>query len=144
MAGDQNNEKWSAGSLIIISGSLTPAEISNALVTQPTQAFERGSSLSPGNRQSGTRDAHVWILESGLDSSEPLEAHVTRLIEFLEAKQDKLKELVPSCQFQIFCGFSSEIGQGGFVLDAALLRRLTVLPLDLVLDLYPPSDPNAD
>jgi hypothetical protein len=85
------------------------------------------------------RQESSWILESGLDESEPLNLHINKLLLSIESKVERFKELMSVCDIEIFCGFSSENGQGGFVLDAELLKRMSIIPLDLVLDLYPAS-----
>ena len=64
------------------------------------------------------------------------------LLEMLEPKLDRLRELASRCSMDVFCGFSSESGQGGFTLDPDLLIRLGEIPGGgLNLDLYPPTEP---
>ena len=43
----------------------------------------------------------------------------------------------------VFCGFSSTSGQGGFCLDPNLMARLVALNLPLTLDLYAPKRHDA-
>lgn len=120
------NKKWHSASLRIVSLTMSPAEITKTLGIEPTRAYAIGTPVK-------------WILESGLDESEPLNLHINKLLLLIESKVERFKELISVCDIEIFCGFSSENGQGGFVLDAELLKRLNIIPLDLVLDLYPAS-----
>lgn len=135
----KSNEKWSRASLRITSQSKSAAEITKLLRTEPSEAYEKGASLSRTNPQSPARQESLWVLESGLHESQPLEAHITKLLSFIERNLSVLKDLLLDCEIDLFCGFSSSNGQGGFVLTSDLLKRITVLPIDIVLDLYPPE-----
>lgn len=141
-----SDEKWSRASLRISSNTMSAAEITHTLGLKPTSSYEKGTPLSKRNPKSAVRQQSVWILESGLDSSQPLAQHIACLVALVEEKIDVLKKLLPICDIDIFCGFSSESGQGGFVLNAALLKRITAIPIDIVLDLYPPAndEPESD
>lgn len=81
----------------------------------------------------------VWVLQSSLPQDRGMEEHLAVLLEFAESRADALRALLPDCRMDIFCGFSSGSGQGGFSLSPQLLRRLADLPLTLGLDLYPPG-----
>lgn len=133
------DENWSTASLRIGSKTMSIGEITDIMGVKPTESYEKGTPLSRRNPKSAVRQESLWIKESGLDSSEPINTHISSLISLIENKVDLFKQLIPNCHIQIFCGFSSESGQGGFVLDAGLLKRLTLIPLDMTLDLYPPS-----
>ena len=81
-------------------------------------------------------------MDSGVPDSEPIAVHLHALLEMLEPKLDRLRELASRCSMDVFCGFSSESGQGGFTLDPDLLIRLGEIPGGgLNLDLYPPTEP---
>ncbi|MGK7899881.1 MAG: DUF4279 domain-containing protein [Hormoscilla sp.] len=120
------DQKWDSASLRIVSKTITPAGITKTLGIEPTRAYAIGTPVK-------------WILESGLDESEPLNLHINQLLLLIESKVERFKKLMSVCDIEIFCGFSSENGQGGFVLDAGLIKRMGIIPLDLVLDLYPAS-----
>jgi hypothetical protein len=77
------------------------------------------------------------MCESGLVDTEPLERHVSAVLEFIETRIARMQALSALCNLSIFAGFSSP--SGGFTLDTSLLRRLSTLPFDVVLDLYPPE-----
>lgn len=131
------DNKWNSATLRISSNTISAAEITVILGVKPTNSYEKGTPVSSRNPKSLLRQESVWLLESGLDNSEPLDTHIAKLISLVEGKFDLFKELIPVCHIDIFCGFSSENGQGGFVLDAGLLKRLTAIPVDIVFDLYP-------
>jgi len=133
------DKNWNSASLRIGSKIMSAAEITDLLGIKPTESYEKGTPLSSRNPKSSVRHESLWIKESSLDSSKPLNTHIASLILPIESQVDLFKQLIPSCHIELFCGFSSESGQGGFVLDAALLKRLTLIPLDITLDLYPQS-----
>lgn len=133
----ESDRKWSTASLRVISQSLRPGEISRVLDTKPSDTTEKGSPISKRNLNGPVHQQSVWILESGLPKDQPLEMHVAKLVEYIEEKHVLLKELLSECEINLFCGFASTSGQGGIVLDTDLLKRLTILPIDFILDLYP-------
>jgi hypothetical protein len=71
----------------------------------------------------------------------PLAEHLIWLLDQLEPKVNSIKSIADEWKARIFCGFSSENGQGGVTLDPRLLRRLANLGIPFVLDLYPPGPP---
>jgi hypothetical protein len=133
-------EKWASGSLRICSDTLTPQQVSAALGIQPDSSFDKGSLSSPRNPQSHRRETSVWLLTSGLGNDRWLDEHVAALVQRLEGKNDALRELSASCEAELLLGFGSENGQGGCTIPFGLLTAVGQLGLDLVLDLYPPTD----
>ncbi len=131
------DDKWNAASIRIFSRSMSPQEISEALNSEPTHSHKKGDPVSKRNPEGAKRNENLWVLESGIDSSEPLDGHIEKLVEIIERKLDAFKILLQKCEIDIFCGFSSENGQGGFVITSDLMKRLTIIPIDIVLDLYP-------
>ena len=81
----------------------------------------------------------MWSLKSPLHKSETLDKHLEWLLDRLEPKADEIRSMSCAYKLDFFCGFCSANGQGGFVLDGALLARLARLGVPLGLDLYPPS-----
>jgi len=94
-----------------------------------------------GQRHSRGRGAwreSAWLLSSPLDKHENLADHIKWLLDRLEPKADIVKGLSAKYRVDIFCGFSSGSGQGGFTLDSKTLARLAKLGVPVGLDLYPP------
>jgi hypothetical protein len=81
----------------------------------------------------------LWALNSPLSDQNGMADHLRFLLDLLEPKMDALKKLFEECKIDLFCGFSSGSGQGGFELDPVTLSRLAKLCIPLVLDLYPPG-----
>jgi hypothetical protein len=130
--------KWTAAALRIFSETIAPEEITALMGVPASRAFQKGESISSRTpsilrRQSG------WMLNSPLGDTQDLASHLRWLVDIIEPKIDVLRALLPVCKIDLFCGFSSDGGQGGTMLDSALLARLGKLPLDLTLDLYPPG-----
>jgi hypothetical protein len=72
-----------------------------------------------------------------LGQDRDLAVHLKWLLDAIEPKHEALASLAGSCQIDLFCGFSSGSGQGGFVLDGPTLARLGKFGVPLILDLYP-------
>ena len=138
-----DSSTWSIASFRVISATLSTADITEALGLPPSGAWERGSPLSRRNPDGPRRDESVWTLESGVADSEPLDTHIMRLIEIIENNLEALKTLQPHCEFDIHCAFASENGQGGFTLESGTLLRLTLMPISLIVSLYPPAQRDA-
>lgn len=98
-------------------------------------------SHSKGDRSpSGVVFRHaMWSLKSPLPKSESLERHLEWLLDQLEPKSAEIKLISQIYKVDLFCGFCSANGQGGFVLDGALLTRLAKLGVPVGLDLFPPG-----
>lgn len=135
-----DNKKWSSASIVISSHSMTAHEIATLLKIEPTGFHEKGEPLNKRNPKSRKREEHLWRFESKLPPSESLEKHIENLIEILEIKAKGLNKVAERSSCEIFCGFSSGNGQGGFVLEHNLLERIGKLPVDLIVDLYPPEE----
>jgi hypothetical protein len=138
----QEDEKWATAALRIHSQNLAADEITTALGSEPTRTAAKGEPMSPRNLKSALFKEHLWLLSSTIAKTKPLQDHISQLLEFIEQKLPVLKELGKNCEMDLFCGYSSGNGQGSFVLEAELLKRITVLPIDIVFDIYstPPSE----
>jgi len=129
-------DTWSHAGLRIYGETVVPEKIGAALGLQATRTHVKGELRRNGkNRWSNS----LWFLESPLGKGEGLSDHLGWLPDQLEPKIPVLNALSQTHRVDLFCGFSSASGQGGFVLDASTLARLSRLGVPLVLDLYPPA-----
>jgi hypothetical protein len=123
------DDKWWTASFRVISKTVTTTEMSRRLGLSPSRVNDLHRS--------------VWVLNSGLPSTEPLERHLAELLDVLEPIATTLSQLQQEgCRTDFFVGIGSETGSarsGGADLDAALLRRIAALGTDLGLNLYPPQ-----
>lgn len=112
-------------------------EITNLLKINPDNFLVKGSKAVPSNPKSYVRPANMWLLESDLEPTEPLEEHITRLIEFIESRVNDLRKLIETCEMDIFCGCFFENYSSYFSLSPQLLERITILPVKLIIKIYP-------
>lgn len=136
-----DDRKWSRAGLRLFSTMLAPDEIGEVLGLQAARSFRLGDPIS--SRSRGVRPQHGFFVKSGVSADEPLEEHLIALLALIEGVGDRLQSLRSQVDADIFCGFSSGNGQGGFTLSPPTLRRLADLELDLILDLYPPPGEDA-
>jgi hypothetical protein len=129
--------KWSKASLRISSTTLQPSEIAEIIGLEATKTHTKGTLKN--SRFTLVWPTSLWLLNSPLSDQNGMADHLRFLLDLLEPKMDALKQLFEKCQIDLFCGFSSDSGQGGFTLDAVTLSRLSKLCVPLVLDLYPPG-----
>jgi hypothetical protein len=129
--------KWSKASLRISSTTLQPSEIAEIIGLESTKTHTKGTLKN--SRFTLVWPTSLWLLNSPLSDQNGMADHLRFLLDLLEPKMDALKQLFEKCQIDLFCGFSSGSGQGGFELDPVTLLRLSKLGIPLVLDLYPPG-----
>ena len=122
---------WALASLRIASETLGADEIGEML----------------GRRATSTRTSEgepafsVWMLESGLAPTAPVEDHLYILMEMLSDHVDDLKRLVESATVEIWLSFSAGDRHRSAVLDSKVLERIGSLGVDVVLDAYPAGRP---
>ena len=134
---EPGNEKWSSASLRIAGDTLRPDQITAALGIEPTRSGLKGERLSSGN--DALRRTSFWLKASPLPDGSPLQDHLEWLLNLFEPKLQVLNLISKEHKCDLFCGFSSENGQGGACLGSDLMARLAGLGVPLVLDLYPPG-----
>ncbi|MEH2371474.1 DUF4279 domain-containing protein [Nostoc sp.] len=138
-----NKSRYSA-SLCIYSSALSAKEITDMLTTEPTRSHEKGNPMSSRNPNSRIRQGASWILDSKLNEEEPLSAHLEQLLFFIEERVNEFEKLLEVCEMDIYCGFFSTEKSGEFVLSPNLLKRLTVIPIEVIVILYPPISNSGD
>jgi Domain of unknown function (DUF4279) len=138
---EPGNEKWSSASLRIAGDTLRPDKITVALGIEPTRSGLKGERVS--SRNEALRRTSFWLKTSPLPDERPLQEHLEWVLNLFEPKHQVLSLISKEHSCDLFCGFSSENGQGGACLGTDLLARLAGLGVSLVLDLYPPG-PDID
>lgn len=131
------DEKWSTATFRVWSDEMSPEAIAEALGLQPSRTHHKGDAIS--KRVQTLRKEHLFRIESPLPRSASLQDHLAWLCDLVEPVSSQLTTISDRCKYDIFCGFSSGSGQGGFVLDPMLLSRIAGLKINLVVDLYPPT-----
>jgi len=128
------DSKWSAASFRICSELLNLEEIETTLGIKATL-----SHLARQRSQSNVvyRES-LWSLKSPLNKAEGLDKHLGWLLDRLEPKVEEVRSLSRLHRLDFFCGFGSVNGQGGFILDSAMLARIAKFGISLGIDLYPP------
>jgi len=134
------DKKWSTATLCIYSELLAIDEISQALDIKPTRSIKKGEKTNKRSVSSDFSKESRWLLDSNLSDLASLEEHINQLLEVLEKNRSFLEKNIKSDEIEIRCTFSSETGQGGFVLDRSLLKRLSEFNIDLIVSLYPPDE----
>jgi hypothetical protein len=99
-----------------------------------------------GRRPSTTRASEgepvftVWVLESGLDPSAPIEDHLYILVEGLRDHREPLAELAARANVEVWLSYSpGRSGHRSAIFDSQILGELGEVGIDLVRDHYPPG-----
>ena len=123
----------------IIGKDLDPSEITNLLHMHPDRSHRCGD---PNISQSGRRYADytegLWAIDSSVDETHAIDAHLEALVTKLWKHRDLLQEFRNrGYRLDIFVGIFGIDDNMGLVLKNTLLRRVMQLEVDLDLDLYP-------
>lgn len=123
-------------SLRIHSDILSAEQISEILNMQPDGFNVKGVKVVPDHPKGFVHPSHMWRLESDANEMEPLDQHISRLIDFIESRENDFKNLQPNCKFDIFCGYFPNGWTGQLNLSPELLKRLTLVPIKILIELY--------
>ena len=123
----------------IIGKDLDPSEITNLLHMHPDQSHRCGD---PNISQSGRRYADytegLWAIDSSVDETHAIDAHLEALVTKLWKHRNLLQEFRNrGYRLDIFVGIFGIDDNMGLALKNTLLRRVIQLEVDLDLDLYP-------
>jgi Domain of unknown function (DUF4279) len=132
-------EHWTRVTFRASSPSRTAEELARIVGITPTRSVAKGEPVTRRTPNAPIRKSSGILLESGVSEHRHAEAHLEALLTVLEPLQSRLEALPADVTTDLFIGFSSGSGQGGFFLSPGLLRRLAHLGLALVTDLYPPE-----
>jgi len=114
-------------------GEFDPVEISARLGLEPTRSWKKGD-LNP--RTERERNHSRWCLDSRLDQTAALEAHVADVLEQLRPYSTAVERIRSEVDggMQLVAYFYSDYP--GFALDASVLAELGGLKLGIDCDFY--------
>lgn len=128
----------------IVSDSLAPTEITKALKTQPSMAALKGE---PG-RLGKPIEVNQWLIDSTLGVDVDIEAHLRELVEFVASRADELNRLIHTsdARVEIFCTFGDPGLHSTVILDAELITKLALVPMELGLtwNMHEPEEQTND
>ncbi|HBB89634.1 MAG TPA: hypothetical protein DC047_18665 [Blastocatellia bacterium] len=124
----ETNDKEEAPVAFAISGvGLDIEGISHALDLSPTHVHRVGE-----NNMIGEPFSHdMWMLDSELSDTEPLDAHLKWFIEKLRPHYDFIKSLKSNAELSVYCGFNCDGDQCGFSLTPEALAIFTELGIPM-------------
>lgn len=131
------SDKESKVTLRISSSAHSLLELIDIIGENPSRGYEKGDLVSSKSATPRYREESLWFLDSGLSKDFTIDEHLLKVTEFIESNCDKLKSLISKgCDIDVYCCFTSFNGQGGFVLTSDIIKKFSVLPIDMVFDLY--------
>lgn len=130
------DELWNVASLRISSNILSAVEITNIIGLSPTSFRVKGELMSKRNPKSQKHGLNLWILDSGLPDCNDIEEHLKKLGSLIESKIFELQSLEDKCEMDIFCGITLKGGQNTLLLTSEIIKKISLIPLDLVFDIY--------
>jgi hypothetical protein len=100
---------------------------------EPTRGFSVGDEYSKGKRR---REFTLWARESSKLPSDDFEVHLEDILCFLDDKYSAIAKSFSDYEIDLFCMFSTDNGQGGAVLSAGTMKKISSFGLDLIFDVY--------
>ncbi len=131
-----NERKWSTAALRIIGQELRPEDIEPMHTLGETRFHSPQQWRVPGG---GTQRGSLWSLVGALGDKNGITQQLQSLLDSLEPRLEMIRRLSEKYWVDIFCGFSSRSGQGGFILDATTLVRIAALGVPIGVELYLPG-----
>jgi hypothetical protein len=134
------DQKWYKVSLRFLGDDLDLPAVTSALGLKPDVTGRVGEHIG-GNPRYAIYETNVWVYRYTETDTVAFTEQLSDFIGRLEHRAAAMRELLarPGVTAELFLGFASGNGQGGFTLPASLLARIANLGLDISLDLYPPS-----
>jgi Domain of unknown function (DUF4279) len=138
------NEKWYSVAFRILSDTIEPDKISSILGLQSTFEGKKGE-LYGGKPGRARYDVNLWGYSLEVDDSIPFEEQIPKLLDVIEKRNESYRRLMSTSETygELVLGYSSQNGQGGAYLPSELLKRITNLELDIIINLYPPTDDDS-
>jgi hypothetical protein len=136
-----DDQKWYKVSLRFFGEGLDVSSVAAKIGLKPDVVGRLGEHIR-GNPRYALYETNLWVHRYTDDDALPFCDQLTELVTRLEQRSKSIRALTsaPGVGGELFLGFSSGNGQGGFTLPVELLARIAALGLDLSLDLYPPTD----
>lgn len=129
-------DKESAVSLRIASKTMSCIEISKILDWQPSKQFEKGETWGGKQNPSNVREECLWVYDLDLDERVLFEEKLQILVDMMLQKKERFQRILNECQIDIFCGYTIHNDQGGFMLEAKLMRNIALFNIDFLINFY--------
>ena len=123
----------------IMGKDLDPSEVTKLLNMHPDQSHRCGDpNMSTSGRRYADYTEGLWAIDSSVDETHAIEAHLEALVTKLWKDREILQEFRKrGYKMDIFIGIFDIGDNMGCVLKNTLLRRVMQLGVDLDLDFYP-------
>lgn len=120
-------------SLRIASETMSPAQITELVGLKASNSYAIGDIAGPLKTE---RTENLWLLDFEGSSDASLLDQIEKLIGLLDESGFQVEELVKNATIEICCSYSSDSGQGGFVLSHQVVKRLSDIGADVSFSLY--------
>jgi hypothetical protein len=123
-------------SLLIKSSSMDISQISTALEIASAETFAKGSPMSL-RQGAHAHQVSVWKLRGQALADAPLAVHLGDVLDRVESKAERIRELASQCSVEIWVSASMIGGQSsGLDIDAQAMTRAGRLGATLIFDIY--------
>lgn len=118
-----------------IGDDLAPDELSRLLGCESDYAHTKGETVR--NR---IKDFGIWRLTTEYCSPESLDEQIVSLLQKLTSDLNVWAELKTKYRVELFCYLCMDSGNDGISLSAKLLSQIAERQIDLILDVYSPTE----
>lgn len=127
--------------LRIASDTVTPESITRITGLRPSDEYHSSDHIMHNPRYA-TVPVNLWMLESSLPGTEPIDRHLGQLVDQLEPHQAAIGSLDLSLSFH--CTIIPASYQDGISLPAVLIRRLADFSASVEVTILPSSGLGAE
>jgi Domain of unknown function (DUF4279) len=123
-----------------VGDAIEPSDVSAKLGLPPTFAHAKGD--REPKRVDEVFPTGVWGLRSPLDETADLEAHLSWLLDALDAKRDVLGNIkaATGCRLDFYCSYFCADASCGFDLSPHTLSRIAAIDADFGVSFWAPAD----
>lgn len=134
----------SLAALRISGDDLDPSEITAALACEPNQAQRKGQTFTSSAGKTRVAKFGMWLLEAEDRSPGDLDAQIAELLSRLTPSLETWRNISARYTIDLYCGFFMKSSNEGLTISAGSLKALSERSVELGLELYAPSEEDAE
>jgi Domain of unknown function (DUF4279) len=119
-------------------------DITNYLKINPNTSHEKGTPLNPIIPDKNIRDKSSWLLRSKLSKQNPLEDKINELLDIIQNNLDLFRQIEKEIDIEIYCSFFLKEKSSTFYLSSKTLAKISIIPIDIIVAIYPFDDSEED
>jgi Domain of unknown function (DUF4279) len=131
------SDNHSRATLAITSSILTAKNITEILQIEPSKFHEKDSLINTRNPHKGLRDKSSWLLHSKLSRESDIQEKIEEFSSIVENNLMAFQTIKDRVEIEIYCSFFLEKESDVFSLSSKIISKLSLIPIDIIVAVYP-------